>query len=83
MISIELDSKLVCFINIQLIFEKKPNYKKIMGNPTFTKTIKVTEDGVEKTRVVLNKRGEEAAKAAGLDTTKMNEKFIKDFTEKL
>ena len=58
-------------------------YKKIMGNPTFTKTIKVTEDGVEKTRVVLNKRGEEAAKAAGLDTTKMNEKFIKDFTEKL
>ena len=31
-------------------------YKKIVGNPTFTKTIKVKEDGVEKTRVVLNKK---------------------------
>lgn len=58
-------------------------YKKVMGNPVFTKTIKVTEDGVEKTRVILNKKGEEAAKAAGLDVSKMNEKFIKDFTEKL
>jgi len=58
-------------------------YKKIVGNPTFTKTIKVKENGVEKIRVVLNKKGEEAAKAAGIDTTKLNEKFIKDFTEKL
>lgn len=58
-------------------------YKKIMGNPKFTETVKVFEDGVEKTRLVLNKKGKEAAKAAGLDETKLNQKFIRDFTEKL
>ena len=74
---------------VPIVFEGAINpvvsttYKKIVGNPTFTKTIKVKEDGKEKTRVVLNKKGEKAAKAAGIDTTKLNEKFIKDFTEKL
>jgi hypothetical protein len=58
-------------------------WKKIMGNPTFTKTIKEMVDGEEVTRVVLNKRGEKAAKAAGIDITKIDEKFIKDFSEKL
>tara|TARA_R110002012_G_scaffold137707_1_gene292672 strand:- start:731 stop:3133 length:2403 start_codon:yes stop_codon:yes gene_type:complete len=58
-------------------------WKKIMGNPSFTKTVKEMVDGKEVTKVVLNKNGEKAAKAAGIDTTKINEKFIKDFTEKL
>ena len=58
-------------------------WKKIMGNPTFTKTIKEFVDGEEVTKVVLNKKGERAAKAAGIDTTKINEKFVKEFTEKL
>jgi hypothetical protein len=58
-------------------------WKKIMGNPSFTKVIKETVDGEEVTKVVLNKRGEKAAKAAGIDTTKIDEKFIKEFSEKL
>ena len=58
-------------------------WKKIMGNPTFTKTIKEMVDGEEVTKVVLNKNGEKAAKAAGIDLTKIDEKFVKDFSEKL
>ena len=58
-------------------------WKKIMGNPTFTKTIKEIVDGEEVTKVVLNKRGEKAAQAAGIDTTKINSKFVREFTEKL
>ena len=58
-------------------------WKKIMGNPVYTKTIKEMVDGEEVTKVVLNKKGERAAKAAGIDTTKIDEKFIKDFSEKL
>ena len=58
-------------------------WKKLMGNPSFTKTITKLEDGIEKKQLVLNKRGEKAAEAAGIDVTKVNEKFIKEFTEKL
>jgi len=58
-------------------------WKKLMGNPTFTKTITKLENGKEVKQLVLNKRGEKAAKAAGIDVTKVNEKFIKEFTEKL
>ena len=58
-------------------------WKKLMGNPSFTKTIIKLENGIEKKQVVLNKRGEKAAEAAGIDVTKINEKFIKEFTEKL
>ena len=58
-------------------------WKKLMGNPSFTKTIIKLENGIEKKQVVLNKRGEKAAEAAGIDVTKVNEKFIKEFTEKL
>ena len=58
-------------------------WKKIMGNPSFTKIIKETVDGEEVTKVVLNKKGEKAALAAGIDTTKIDEKFIKEFSEKL
>ena len=58
-------------------------WKKLMGNPSFTKTITKLENGKEVKQVVLNKRGEKAAEAAGIDVTKVNEKFIKEFTEKL
>lgn len=58
-------------------------WKKLMGNPSFTKTITKLENGKEVKQVVLNKRGEKAAEAAGIDVTKINEKFIKEFTEKL
>src|SRR5210317_466746 len=58
-------------------------WKKLMGNPSFTKTITKLEDGIEKKQLVLNKRGEKAAEAAGIDVTKVNEKFIKEFTEQL
>jgi hypothetical protein len=58
-------------------------WKKIMGNPSFTKTITKLENGKEVKQLVLNKRGEKAAEAAGIDVTKVNEKFIKEFTEKL
>lgn len=58
-------------------------WKKIMGNPSFTKTITKLENGKEVKQLVLNKRGEKAAEAAGIDVTKINEKFIKEFTEKL
>jgi len=58
-------------------------WKKIMGNPSFTKTVKEMVDGEEVTKVVLNKRGEKAAQAAGIDTTKIDENFIKDFSKRL
>ena len=58
-------------------------WKKIMGNPTFTKTVKEMVDGEEVTKVILNKKGEKAAKAAGIDITKIDEKFVKEFAEKL
>tara|TARA_R110002074_G_scaffold104472_1_gene225593 strand:- start:47 stop:2434 length:2388 start_codon:yes stop_codon:yes gene_type:complete len=58
-------------------------WKKLMGNPSFTKTITKLENGKEVKQIVLNKRGEKAAEAAGIDVTKVNEKFIKEFTEKL
>lgn len=58
-------------------------WKKIMGNPSFTKTITKLENGKEVKQLVLNKKGEKAAEAAGIDVTKVNEKFIKEFTEKL
>jgi len=58
-------------------------WKKIMGNPSFTKTITKLENGKEVKQLVLNKRGEKAAEAVGIDVTKINEKFIKEFTEKL
>jgi hypothetical protein len=58
-------------------------WKKLMGNPSFTKTITKLEDGKEVKQLVLNKKGEKAAEAAGIDVTKVNEKFIKEFTEKL
>ena len=58
-------------------------WKKLMGNPSFTKTITKLEDGKEVKQLVLNKKGEKAAEAAGIDITKVNEKFIKEFTEKL
>ena len=58
-------------------------WKKLMGNPSFTKTIIKLENGKEVKQLVLNKRGEKAAEAAGIDVTKVNEKFIKEFTEKL
>jgi hypothetical protein len=57
--------------------------KKIMGNPSFTKTITKLENGKEVKQLVLNTKGEKAAQAAGIDVTKVNEKFIKEFTEKL
>lgn len=34
-------------------------WKKIMGNPVYTKTIKEMVDGEEVTKVVLNKKGKE------------------------
>ena len=58
-------------------------WKKLMGNPSFTETIKETIDGKEIAKIVLNKKGKEAAKAAGIDVTKINDKFIKDFSIKL
>tara|TARA_R110000772_G_scaffold157728_1_gene268909 strand:+ start:203 stop:2599 length:2397 start_codon:yes stop_codon:yes gene_type:complete len=58
-------------------------WKKIMGNPSFTKTITKLENGKEVKQLVLNTKGEKAAQAAGIDVTKVNEKFIKEFTEKL
>jgi len=58
-------------------------WKKLMGNPSFTKTITKLENGKEVKQIVLNKKGEKAAEAAGIDVTKVNEKFIKEFTEKL
>tara|TARA_R110000744_G_scaffold1559_1_gene5463 strand:- start:2 stop:2398 length:2397 start_codon:yes stop_codon:yes gene_type:complete len=58
-------------------------WKKIMGNPSFTKTITKLENGKEVKQLVLNTKGEKAAQAAGIDVTKINEKFIKEFTEKL
>ena len=58
-------------------------WKKLMGNPSFTKTIIKLENGKEVKQIVLNKKGEKAAEAAGIDVTKINEKFIKEFTEKL
>ncbi len=36
-----------------------------------------------KLKTCLNEKGEKAADAAGIDVTKVNEKFIKEFTEKL
>jgi hypothetical protein len=58
-------------------------WKKLMGNPNFTKTITKLENGKEVKQLVLNKKGEKAAESAGIDVTKVNEKFIKEFTEKL
>ena len=42
-------------------------YKKIFGNPTFTKTVTQKIDGVDVKKVILNERGIKAAKAAGID----------------
>lgn len=59
-------------------------YKKLFGNPTFTKTITVKEGGKDVQKVVLNERGRKAAKEAGIDLNKLNdEDFIKSFTSKL
>jgi len=59
-------------------------YRKIFGNPSFTKTITQNIDGVNVKKVVLNDRGIKAAKAAGIDSNKINdEDFIKKFGEKL
>ena len=54
-------------------------WKKIVGNSAYSKVIK--KDG--KDTYVLTKKGEEAAKAAGLDVTKINSQTIKRFSTEL
>ena len=54
-------------------------WKKIVGNSAYSKVIK--KDG--KDVYVLTKRGEEAAKAAGLDITQINSQTIKRFSTEL
>ena len=59
-------------------------YKKLFGNPKFTKTITVKEGGKDVKKVVLNEKGRKAAKEAGIDLNKLNdEDFIKSFSSKL
>jgi len=58
-------------------------YKKLMGNPSFTETILKLENGKQVKKLILNDKGKKAAEAAGIDVTKVNQKFIKEFTEKL
>ena len=58
-------------------------YRKIFGNPSFTKTITVKENGVDVKKVVLNDKGK-AAKEAGIDVKNLSdEDFIKNFAQKL
>ena len=54
-------------------------WKKIVGNSAYSKVIK--KDG--KDTYVLTKKGEEAAKAAGLDVTQINSQTIKRFSTEL
>ena len=59
-------------------------YRKIFGNPSFTKTITVKQDGVDVKKVVLNDKGKAAAKEAGIDVNNLtDEDFIKNFAQKL
>ena len=59
-------------------------YRKIFGNPSFTKTITVKQDGVDVKKVVLNDKGKAAAKEAGIDVKNLtDEDFIKNFAQKL
>ena len=59
-------------------------YRKIFGNPSFTKTITVKENGVDVKKVVLNDKKKAAAKEAGIDVKNLNdEDFIKNFAQKL
>ena len=59
-------------------------YKKLFGNPSFTKTITVKEGGKDVQKVVLNEKGRKAATEAGIDLNKLtDEDFIKSFSSKL
>tara|TARA_R100001440_G_scaffold39968_1_gene59574 strand:+ start:982 stop:3354 length:2373 start_codon:yes stop_codon:yes gene_type:complete len=59
-------------------------YRKIFGNPKFTKTITEKINGEDVKKVVLNDNGKKAAKEAGIDINKLNdEEFLKSFSQQL
>jgi len=59
-------------------------YRRIFGNPKFTKTITVKENGKDVQKVVLNDNGRKAAKEAGIDLDKFNdEDFLQSFSQQL
>ena len=59
-------------------------YRRIFGNPKFTKTITVKENGKDVQKVVLNDNGRKAAKEAGIDLNKFNdEDFLQSFSQQL
>ena len=58
-------------------------WKYIVGNPKMSKTITETVNGKKQTKIVLTSAGEKAAKAMGIDPKKMDQDWIKSFSQEL